>query len=52
MACDREGSGMVPKVCGKLLWKRVLALLGSLGQCAVADSLHALECPKEVWTAR
>ena len=29
-----------------------LALLRSLGSCASAHSLHALECPKEVWTAR
>ena len=28
------------------------ALFGSVGQCAAAHSLHALERSREVWTAR
>ena len=31
---------------------KCLAFLGSLGHCAFAHSIHAVECSKEVWTAR
>ena len=36
----------------KALVGKCLASFGSLGQCEVAHSIHALECAREVWTAR
>ena len=47
----REGSGSGKDV-GQTIVGKCLALFGSLGQCAFTNSLHASECPKEVWTAR
>ena len=35
-----RGPGIVPKMWDKPVCERVLALLGSLGQCAFAHSLH------------
>ena len=46
------GSGMVPKMRGKPLWESVWLFLESVGQRSFAHSLHALERPKEVRTAR
>ena len=37
---------------GETFLGKCLAFLGSLGHCAFAHSIHAVECPKEVWTAR
>ena len=38
------------KDVGRAFVGKCLARFGSVGQCAVAHSLHALECPKEVRT--
>ena len=46
MAGGREGSGMVPKMCEK-----VLGLSGSVGQRSFAHSLHAVEHSREEWAA-
>ena len=40
------------KDVGQAFVGKCLSLFGSVGQRAVAHSLHALECPEEVWTAR
>ena len=50
VACGglRHGS----KCVGQTFMGISLASLGPLGQCAFAHSIHALECPEEVWTAR
>ena len=46
-----EGAQAWFQRCGKSLVGKGLALFRSLGQCAFAHSLHALECPTEIWTA-
>ena len=48
MAFGRDGSGIIPDIWKKPLWKRVLALPGSVGQRAFAHSIHALERSREV----
>ena len=48
----RRGLRHGAKDVGQTFVGKSLAFLVSLRQCAFAHSLHALERPKEEWTAR
>ena len=42
---------MVPEMWNRPLWRKGLALFGSVGQRASAHSIHASERSREVWAA-